>query len=306
MTVIPLDGAIASKQAEVSGLAWYGDMLILLPQYPSRLSSEADGAVFALAKSDIDAFLNGSVSHPLAPTAVPLIAPGLRKQIQGFEGYEAIAFAGERAFLTIEASPDKQMMGYLVAGSMQSDLSALHLDTDTLVEIQPQTKLSNFSDEALLIVDDELLTFYEANGVNVNPHPLAHRFDLQLNVISQIPFPSLEYRVTDATAIDEGGRFWVLNYFFSGDQDKLQPASDPFSQQFGKGPTHLQSESVERLVELQYIDGGISFTNTPPIQLVLLDEEARNWEGVVRLDHRGFLLITDTYPETILGFVSLD
>jgi hypothetical protein len=29
----------------------------------------------------------------------------------------------------------------------------------------------------------------------------------------------------------------------------------------------------------------------------------RNWEGLVRLDDRGFLLVTDLFPGTILGFV---
>jgi len=31
--------------------------------------------------------------------------------------------------------------------------------------------------------------------------------------------------------------------------------------------------------------------------------DARNWEGIVRLDNRGFLLATDKFPTTILGFV---
>jgi hypothetical protein len=37
--------------------------------------------------------------------------------------------------------------------------------------------------------------------------------------------------------------------------------------------------------------------------LQLSDEAARNWEGVVRLEDRGFLLVTDTFPRTLLGFV---
>lgn len=45
-------------------------------------------------------------------------------------------------------------------------------------------------------------------------------------------------------------------------------------------------------------------TNTPPIQLQLIDGVSRNWEGLVRLDERGFLLITDEFPETILAFVA--
>ena len=30
---------------------------------------------------------------------------------------------------------------------------------------------------------------------------------------------------------------------------------------------------------------------------------ARNWEGIARLEGRGFLLVTDQFPDTILAFV---
>ena len=49
---------------------------------------------------------------------------------------------------------------------------------------------------------------------------------------------------------------------------------------------------------------GIVLTETPPIQLEL-GPESRNWEGLVRLEDRGFLLMTDKFPGTILGFVGV-
>jgi hypothetical protein len=61
---------------------------------------------------------------------------------------------------------------------------------------------------------------------------------------------------------------------------------------------------VERLVEFECNGSGIRLTKRPPIPLKLrLDEPPRNWEGIVRLEGRGFLLITDEHPRTILGFV---
>jgi hypothetical protein len=57
-------------------------------------------------------------------------------------------------------------------------------------------------------------------------------------------------------------------------------------------------------VEFRYTNAQISSTSRAPIQLELREDgRARNWEGLVRLDQRGFLLMTDKYPETILGFV---
>jgi hypothetical protein len=64
---------------------------------------------------------------------------------------------------------------------------------------------------------------------------------------------------------------------------------------------------VERLVEFQLSHAGIVLVDRPPIQLELPDNLlgmiGRNWEGLVRLDERGFLLATDTFPGTILAFV---
>jgi len=33
------------------------------------------------------------------------------------------------------------------------------------------------------------------------------------------------------------------------------------------------------------------------------DGQSRNWEGIAMLDQRGFLLVTDQHPNTILAFV---
>src|SRR5512138_133697 len=55
---IPLAGPAAGSNAELSGLAWYGDWLILLPQYPERFPSGPDGSLFAIAKADLLAFLD--------------------------------------------------------------------------------------------------------------------------------------------------------------------------------------------------------------------------------------------------------
>jgi hypothetical protein len=66
------------------------------------------------------------------------------------------------------------------------------------------------------------------------------------------------------------------------------------------------------LVEFEYIEpknnqyAKIVLVDSPPMQMELLgstQNDARNWEGLVRLDNRGFLLVTDEHPKTILGFI---
>ena len=70
---IPLTGPLADHKAEVSGLAWYGEYLIFLPQYPNFSSGyEGDGFFYALPKADIIALLDGKSDTPLEPITIPL------------------------------------------------------------------------------------------------------------------------------------------------------------------------------------------------------------------------------------------
>jgi len=305
VVVIPLEGPIAESKAEVSGLAWHGNYLILLPQYPRRLSQLADGALFGLHKDDILAHLNGTINSPLKPMEIPITTGGFERNIPGFEGFEAIDILDKQVFLTIEARKGLSMMGYVIKGNIASDLRAITLDPSTLTENPPQTNNSNKSDESLLIVDNAIITLYEVNGWEINPNPHATMFNFDLRLKETVSLPQIEYRVTDASALDEQERFWVINYYYPGDKD-LEPGRDSLSERYGEGATHAQAKTVERLLELKLTPDGIVLTDRPPIQLQLLgDKNSRNWEGLVRLGNLGFLLITDKHPETILGFVSI-
>ena len=301
VVILPLDGPIATRDAELSGLAWYGETLILLPQYPERFGA-GDGALFALPKAYILAALDDAHRAPLQPVPVRLTAPGLKESIANFQGYEAIGFNGDQVFVTVEAGEGTDMHGYLVRGIISSDLSEIKLDTSNVVEIPLPIQSENHSDEALAVLPDKILAFFEINGADLNPHPAAQAFDYSLNYIGTLDMPNIEYRVTDS-ALDENGRVWVINYFFPGDAD-LKPASDPLTQTYGQGQTHAQYEQVERLVAFDYDSSAITFANTPPVLLKLESKDANNWEGLALLDDRGFILVTDKYPSTLLGFVA--
>ena len=298
---LALAGSISDKDAEVSGMAWYNDYLILLPQYPDFAVKEDDGVIFALKKSDILAYLDGISQTPLEPIQIPFIAANLADNVDGFEGYEAVIFVDNQVYMTIEASPRGGMVGYLVTGTIEPDLSRLMLNTQKLSQISAQADINNLSDETIFVVDERLFTLYEGNGTEVTPNPVAHGFDFALTPVITVPMPHIEYRLTDATALDENNRFWAINYYFSGNW-QLAPKSDPIAEIYGWGATQIDSKDVERLVEFQFDETGIQIVERPPIQLQMSDE-TRNWEGIVRLDDRGFLLITDKYPDTILGFV---
>ena len=299
VTVLELMGPIAVPDAELSGLGWHGETLILLPQYPERFG-EGDGAVFALSKAAIQTAVQTATS--LEPKPVTLNAPGLKESIPNFQGYESIVFHGDQVFLTIEAGEGTDMHGYLVSGEISADESEITLDVSNVVEIPMAFPSDNHSDEAILIMGDSVLTFFEINGADLNPAPVAHIFDLDLDPQGAISIPHLEYRLTDAAA--DGNNFWVINYFFPGDTD-MAPSVDPLAETYGEGPTHAQQDQVERLVEMKYSPNGISFANSAPIQLTLDGDTARNLEGLVLLDEQGFLLVTDKFPSTMLIFVEI-
>lgn len=298
---IPLKGPITSKKAELSGLAWVGDTLVLLPQYPENFGSN-NGVLFAIPKMDILNYLDGKSKEPISPYTIKFIAPGLKDNIQNYEGFEAIGFLSQNIYLTIESGKNNEMMGYLISGTISSDLKEIVMDTSHKVEIPPAIHADNRTDEAFVIMQDKILTFFEINGSNLNPHPTAHVFGLNLVSERTISFPNLEYRVTDA-ALGPNGEIWVINNVSPNDSE-LFTKYDPLIEKINNENTFEELQQVERLVKLNFDGRGITLADVPPIQ-IKLEKKPRNWEGLVLLDNLGFLLVTDKSPDTLLGFIAM-
>jgi hypothetical protein len=325
-TVIEIDVKFpeTANSPEMSGLAWYNDYLVILPQFPHLFKSNFDdGKLFAVPKAKILSYLDDKLNKKTTPPAIMpqaidfIFDKTLFNQIKDFEGFEAIAFWGNRVFITIEASPPRQMMGYLASGQIITgpDNQMTITISGKMAKIQPQACISNAAYEALAVTKDIAMVFFEGNGVNIDASPLAYVYNHDLEFIHAIAFPQIEYRITDATSMDTNNRFWCINYFWPDASDKARydPAEDPIAKTYGEGKTHKKAEIVERLVEFEYIEpknnqyAKIVLVNSPPIQMELpgsTQNDARNWEGLVRLDNHGFLLVTDEHPKTMLGFIA--
>ncbi len=317
---IELVGPAAESSAEISSLAWYGDYLVLLTEnsFLYNQIEDSSGGVFALEKGDILEYLDAENPEPLEPLAVPIFGPDIEDAVNGFEvtfdGFEAIkfvddpsVFADDKVFLTIEAETvdenDPSMRAYVVWGTVEPDLAGIHLRLEDRIALPRQTDFGNMSYESLLVADNRLIALYEINGAGVNAAPLAYAIDLQSGEVTTIPLQNIEYRITDATDPDASGVFWMPNYFFEG-EDFLATDNDPIFAQFGEGASQAAFAGVERLIALQYTGDQIVLVNQPPIQLQMTEEsQGRNWEGIARLDDRGFLIVTDRFPQTLLGFV---
>jgi len=302
--LIPLEGALSSPKAEVSGMTWYGDLLLILPQYPEKyLSPSGYPSLFALTRSEINDFLDGSSSDPLEPRLIPIGGTQGTSQIPGYEGFEAIAIHDSSVYLSIEANDRGVMKGYLIQGTISEDGSSIIIPPGSLFEIPTPVQIFNAAYETLIATGGQVVTFYEANGRDLNPEPIAIQYDPKSHEFIELDLRHIEYRFTDSTDVDPDGKFWVLNIFMPIEFWYFT-ISDPIAEQYGTGITHSANNHVERLLELKYNEGQITLSGEPPLYLELIDDtNSRNWEAIVRLDERGFLAMTDTYPGTILGFI---
>ena len=144
-----------------------------------------------------------------------------------------------------------------------------------------------------MLAPDRVGVLFEANGAQVNPGAHVALFDFDLTYQGTVPLEHVEFRITDACGLQDDGTFWVINYFFPGEGHLLKP--EPH-----------RTTPVERLIQLRFNGQRIVRTACPSLDLrgdsVLAP---RNWEAIVPLSDRGFLIMTDTYPATLLAFVPL-
>ena len=289
---ITLNGDITNPDQEVSGLAWYKDNLILLPQYPRD-------RIYSIPKTQILDFLD-SFRTTISPKEIKWNSSGLDKSICGFEGYESIIFDDDTVYVTIEAERRKKNSGFIARGIIDNIENEIIINKKSLKKIKTPVMLRNMTYETILINNNSVITIYEVNSAKVNKSPTYYQFDKNLKLDVKKPFPITEYRITDATEIDNEGKFWVINHFWPGDYDLLKPDLNY---------TITKKEDikpVERLLEFQIVDEKIVRTETPPINIQLSKfGDSRNWEGIVRLDNKGFLIVTDKFPGTILAFIPL-
>ena len=256
-----------------------------------------------IPKNQIQDALRSNNSDPILPRQIKFTTPDYSSVIDGFDGLEAIAFQGKKVLISIEAESNDTMVGYVAWGQIDPETFAVKIPKENLKKIETPIQISNMTYESIIIHNNRAVLIYEANGLNLQE-------TVQQPVVSLLHFsakkmksPNIEYRITDATRIDQNGRFWAINYFWPGDKKRLKPAADPIAETSGKGKTHQSSDVVERLIEFEIKDEIINFSDHEPIQLELDKDSPRNWEGIVRIDDIGFLIATDKHPEMILGFV---
>jgi hypothetical protein len=196
VTEISMKSPITDPQAEISGLAWYGDMLILLPQFPEQFARENDGALFTIPKSEILAYLQGENPAPLEPTEIPLATGCFEEQIPVYDGLEAITFLENQVFLSIEARDGASYSGFLIKGEIAPDFSMIQLDPESLAGIHPQVAMINKSEEAIFIAD-EMLALLPIRGLRKESQRKPRRCTIQSRSVRNWLYPLPKHRIPD-------------------------------------------------------------------------------------------------------------
>ena len=291
-----LSGLITNPKQEISGMDLYNDQIMLLPE-------NLGGFLYMISKDEILNALEKKDRILIEPKQPAFHTPDYSKSIPGFEGLEAIAFNGNNVYITLESKDDKMMRGYLAWGTINPTTKEVTIPKKNLLELETPIQVNNMTFESLLIHNDHIILFYETQGINLQKYVWQYRVSLTDFSVSKIEFPNIEYRITDVSRVDDKNHFWAINYFWPGDAKHLKPAPDQIVMKIKEGKSHQNSDVVERLIEFEFNEDKIQLSGRDPIQIELDEKASRNWEALVRLDDRGFLVATDKYPEMILGFI---
>ena len=173
---IPLSGEASERNLEMSGLSWYKDNLILMPQYVNELNP----AFYYLTRASINNWINGDQSQPLTPQKIDIVMPDYDDLINGYQGFEAICFSGTNAYLIMESKFNDKMKSFIVKGKIDMKNKTLDIGKDGFYEIPLPVNMKNMGYESILKYKRSLMILFEANGVNVNSNPKASFYNFSL------------------------------------------------------------------------------------------------------------------------------
>ena len=273
---IPLEGIITDRKQEISGMTTYQDKLILLPE-------NLNGYYFYIPFEEIENTLN--TNDTILPVQKTLTTRHLKERFEDFDGFEAIAIKGNDVYIMVEMGEDTEMLGLLIWGTINPKSMEIDIPKENILPLKPPIQMDNYSFESLTILHDKLIVLFEVNGLKLIDEPFQYVVNLSDMSSNKIPFPNIEYRITDATSV-VNNKFWTINYYWTGDKEVLGVKD---------------TIGVERLVEFKLGYNGFERTSSDYI-ILQNGKTPRNWEGLVRYKN-GFLITTDKWPRMILGYI---
>ena len=300
---IKLSEVAADRNAEYSGLCWYENNLIMLPQYPSYFNKILGyDTIFMLSQDLISDTIKRKGKRVVAPAQIKVINNKAHELLPGYEGFEGICYDGEFFYLSIEYNATTNQ-GAIVKARLSEDETELEILNDEHLILDLPSNVFNASYESIFFYDNHIYLIYEANGKRINRNPIAKRISRDFQTVEDVAFEAIEYRITDVTAFDEEGKGWAINYFFPGDLDHYLPDEDFIPNNYvAENNTEI---GIERLIPLRVMENKIEYDNSR--KPIYIKKEKRdisyNWEGVVKYHNNSFFIATDKYPQTVLRFL---
>lgn len=300
---LSLSEKVSDRNGEYSGLCWYEDDLVLLPQYPSYFRKESGrDLIFLASKEEIAKSIKKKGEYNLALKEVEVINNLTYKILPGYEGFEAICYDGEYFFLSIEYNTSAGE-GVVVKAKMSDNKRELTILNDEYIKVPLASDIFNASYESMFCDDNYLYLIYEGNGKRVNKRAVVKKIAKDFSSIEDITMDSIEYRITDVTTFDESGDGWAINYFWPGNYKSYHPEDDTISNEYLD--INNIEQGIERIIPLTLTDNGVIYDKSrEPIYIKReFQDYSNNWEGIVRYKDKGFLIITDKFPTTVFQYI---
>ncbi len=309
------------EYAEFSGMAFAGDYLVLLPQYPGNSTFEklpwgkkpSKGCLFYIKKKDI---LEAIFSYN------PLKLYGFEFDLENgenlkgkFQGYEAIAFEGDKVFLTVEM----EKKSYLIEGTLKKNKEGapikitLDLSADKIEEFsqivskkksRDTLKASNSGEETLVFIEGKKIVFHERR-VCTGKSQECIEINESLKDCENIDevkqwknFPNFISRYSTPNNKKQCFLIDLKDPYCddrkqgcSLDFDRITDATQPDSNEFW---VITRGEKYFFINRLSYISMGNELRFKRGKQMRLSKSRGYNWEGIVRIDSpNGFLVVVD-------------
>ncbi len=304
--VIPfqLPDSIRTGSREFSSMARYQDRLFLLPENRNDRFRAFTAGIYSLSEAALSASIRDTTLPVSSYQKHSLVGiEKIQSMLPDYQGLEAIAFHGDRFFITVETDATDPY-GYLLTGLFENNRFVL--DTTRVFPLKrPVQKdgsaIFNAGFESLCVAGNYLYAFYEFNYFKRN---YAYRIDPRLRKSRRIRLSGIPFRLTDVTSYD-GQRILAINYFFPLPEEKVyQQGLPPRDRQLIGQPSALHP--FARLLLLKKNRRKIRV-----VQEIDLPEHlwGSNWEGLVPFEN-GILLLNDKYtpnaPESQLVYISLE
>ncbi|MCG8453450.1 MAG: hypothetical protein MI717_09750 [Spirochaetales bacterium] len=230
---------------------------------------------------------------------MPISIPKSLEEIDGYEGFEAITFDGDEVYLTIEVDRPNKMLAYIVKGMVTPNGIVV---SPKALRVDVPEQYDNMGLEGLTMYDRKLLALFEVNNEQLPSASSAYLCPKSFEECTPISMQNLEYRVTGLTRPSRSGEIWAINMVveYYSDMLKSNRKNNPCNEISGA------IKNYPTLVPLNICTEGVFRDMTYPVLCVKPHPamgDQPNFEGLVRLDDKGFLIITDQYPTTVFGFV---